>query len=134
MKKPPKAAAAEAFSAKHRPEAAAGAARARFDAAYGSAVVVLPAGFTNRQRFHGQHAEHLWCSRCTRAFPNGTYRQVGSVRHCPYAGCSGHAIVDARDWAIVRNAHADYPGTPQPGTKYVFAAAAGPLRESPVPA
>jgi hypothetical protein len=83
-------------------------------------------GFTYRQRFHGRHAEYLWCSRCTRAFPTGAYRQVGSVRRCPYNGCSGHSILDARDWVAVRSSHADYPSAPQPGTEYAFAAAPRP--------
>ena len=70
---------------------------------------------------HGRHAEHLWCRRCTRAFPNGTYRQVGDVRRCPYTGCGGHSVVDAMDWALVQGTNVDYPCTPQLGTKYALA-------------
>ena len=91
-------------------------AQVQFEDVFGGPVMMFQAGFANL--LHGRYAEHLWCCRCKRAFPNGTYRQVGAVRRCPYADCGGHSIVDAMDWAVVRGMHVDYPYTPQLGTKY----------------
>jgi hypothetical protein len=105
---------------------------ARFDAAFGGAVVALRPGSTIPQRFHGRHTEHLWCSRCTRAFPIGTYRQEGDLRFCPYADCGAHSLVDAMDWAAVRVTNLDYPQTPQLGMRYAFVASAQPRRGLPL--
>ncbi len=107
---------------------------ARFDAAFGGTVVALRPGLTNPQRFHGRHTEHLWCSRCTRAFPIGTYRQEGDSRYCPYAGCGAHSLVDARDWAVVRETNVEYPHTPQLGMRYAFVATVKPRQDLPLSA
>ena len=90
---------------------------------------MLQSGLMSRQRFHGKVAEHLWCSCCARTFPIGTYREVGNVRRCPYAGCGGHSIVDAVDWATVRDTNTEFPYTPQLGTKYAFVLAQKPRGE-----
>jgi hypothetical protein len=97
------------------------------DPAFGGPVMSLQGGFG--RRLHGVPAEHLWCRQCMRAFPSGTYRQVGDVRRCPYAGCDGHSVVDALDWAIVRGRNAEYPCTPLFGTKYALGEAAPVRRE-----
>lgn len=91
----------------------------RFDAAFGGPVTAPRSGVPMRQLlFHGKSSDHLWCRVCTRAFPNGTYRQDGDMRRCPYAGCSGHSTVDAVEWAKVQLSNAGYPQVPVTGTAY----------------
>jgi hypothetical protein len=105
-----------------------GAAQARLDAVFGGPVILPRAALPNRPLlFRGRNAEHLWCRRCARAFPNGTYRQVGEMRHCPYSDCSGHSTVDALEWEKVRLTNADYPQAPLLGTKYPMGALPAPL-------
>jgi hypothetical protein len=105
----------------------------RFDAVFGGPVTVPRTGIAFRQLlFHGKSSEHLWCRVCTRAFPNGTYRQVGEVRRCPYSDCNGHATVDAMEWARVQGNNADYPQVPLLGTAYPMGPVA-PLRRASVP-
>lgn len=81
-----------------------GPAHARRDAA--SESTVLQAGFTYRQMFYGKRAEHPRCSRRTRMFPGG----------------SGHSIMNARDRATGRTAHAECADTPLRGAGYAFIA------------
>ena len=105
----------------------------RFDAVFGGPVTVPRSGIAFRQLlFHGKSSEHLWCRVCTRAFPNGTYRQVGEMRRCPYADCNGHATVDALEWARVQITNADYPQAPILGKAYPMGPVA-PLRRAVVP-
>lgn len=80
--------------------------------------------------FHGKFADHLWCTCCRRAFPNGLYRQVGEFRRCPYAGCDGHASVDAMPWERIKAGNPDYPDNPVLGTLYPALLPPAPARGS----
>jgi len=61
---------------------------------------------------------HLWCSRCSRTFPNGTYRLVDGVEYCPYADCDAIVLRDASDWSSVRSEHPNYPVAPWLSIQY----------------
>ena len=61
---------------------------------------------------------HLWCLHCERTYDRGKWRVVGQYQMCPYADCSGDAVLDAFDWAIVRDGHPEYPDVPVAGTRY----------------
>ena len=84
----------------------------------GPVSMVAPRVASSPRLFHGKFADHLWCGCCKRAFPNGMYRQVGEFRKCPYAGCDGHASVDAMPWERIKAGNADYPDSPVLGTRY----------------
>lgn len=93
--------------------------RSEMERVFGGPVTFGAAHGSDRLRLlHGKFSEHLWCTRCFRAFPNGIYRQVGDFRKCPYAGCDAHATVDALPWEQIKAAHPDYPGTPEMGALY----------------
>ncbi len=62
--------------------------------------------------------KHLWCGRCTRAFPNGTYRLFGRGKTCPYADCEADIARDALEWSQLRCEHPGYPVTPWLGIQY----------------
>ena len=94
-------------------------AQAELEKVFGGPISMVPAQIADRPRlFHGKLAEHLWCGRCKRTFPNGTFRQVGEFRRCPYADCAGHASVDAMPWERVKASSADYPEIPAAGIRY----------------
>ncbi len=37
---------------------------------------------------------------------------------CPYLDCDGDAVIDAVDWAVIRDHHAQYPERPRWGDVY----------------
>ena len=37
---------------------------------------------------------------------------------CPYLGCDGDAVLDALDWAAIRDQHPEYPEQPRWGEVY----------------
>jgi len=96
---------------------------------FGGPISLAPSRVANSPRlFHGKFAEHLWCGRCKRTFPNGMYRQVGEFRRCPYADCEGHASVDAMPWERIKATNPDYPDVPVAGTHYPMELPAAPAR------
>ena len=60
----------------------------------------------------------LWCLICERTYDRDQWRNVGEYQMCPYAHCEGDAVLDARDWAKLRDFHPEYPETPEPGKVY----------------
>lgn len=93
--------------------------RSGMERVFGGPVTFGAALGSDRLRLlHGKFAEHLWCMRCNRAFPNGVYRQVGDFRKCPYTGCDAHATVDALPWGQIKDLHAAYPAAPELGAVY----------------
>ena len=68
--------------------------------------------------FWSKREAHLWCRLCSRTFPNGTYRVLDGVEHCPYADCDGTVAEDASDWSGVRREHPNYPAAPWLGIQY----------------
>ena len=79
--------------------------RMRQRARYQDAVVPSGSGF-------------VWCSSCERAYREGELCWDSEFETCPYAGCSGDAVVDAWDWARVRAYHSEYPEEPELGRVY----------------
>jgi len=59
-----------------------------------------------------------WCLHCERAYPQGSYRQRGSLQMCPYSGCGGDTVMDAWSWARVAKENPGYPATPELGKAY----------------
>ena len=103
--------------------------QADLEQVFGGPVNLAPLRMSERScLFHGKFAEHLWCTCCKRTFPNGSFRQVGEIRLCPYAGCSGHASVDAMPWERIKVSHPEYPEVPVLGMRYTLAAGAAPVR------
>ena len=60
-------------------------------------------------------SKFLWCLHCERTYERGKWRNEGDLQMCPYPNCSGDAVIDAWDWATVREYHPDYPETPEIG-------------------
>jgi len=79
----------------------------------------------------GPRAAWHWCLHCERAYPQGSYRQVGALQMCPYAGCEGDAMMDVWRWENVRRENTKYPETPELGREYPLhgTAGAGPVAE-----
>lgn len=69
-----------------------------------------------------QRSDYLWCLHCERAYKYGEYREVEQygeiLQMCPYEGCDGDTVLDAWDWAKIRDANPTYPGTPEKGKVY----------------
>lgn len=74
----------------------------------------------HRDEIFGKKAqsEYLWCLHCERAYRRGQYRMVGGLQMCPYEGCDGDTVMDALDWARIREIHPEYPQIPEPGKVY----------------
>jgi hypothetical protein len=65
----------------------------------------------------------LWCLHCERAYKDDEYRtEVNSegekMEMCHYEGCNGDAVIDAWDWAEVKEGHPEYPDIPKKGVVY----------------
>lgn len=65
-----------------------------------------------------EYGDHLWCLHCQRAYPKGYFRHLHGLQMCPYEGCDGDTVLDALDWAQVRERHQEYAKTPKLGTVY----------------
>jgi hypothetical protein len=110
-------------------EGKASAGQTELERIFGGPISLTPARAANTPRlFHGKFADHLWCARCKRTFPNGVYRQVGEFRRCPYAACEGHASVDAMPWERLKAVHPEYPDVPVAGTRYSMEPPPAPAR------
>ena len=62
----------------------------------------------------------LWCLHCERTYERGKWRTEGDLQMCPYLDCDGDAVIDAWDWAKIRDAHPDYPESPEAGKVYAL--------------
>lgn len=63
-------------------------------------------------------SSHLWCLHCERAYERGKWRAKDGLQFCPYVDCDGDAVIDAWDWAKIRDHHHEYPEVPEFGTRY----------------
>ena len=63
-------------------------------------------------------SKFLWCLHCERTYKRGKWRNVGDLQMCPYPDCSGDAVIDAWDWASIRDEHPDYPENPEFGKRF----------------
>ena len=72
-----------------------------------------------------KRSEYLWCLHCQRTYERGKWRDIDGLQMCPYIDCSGDAVIDAMDWATIRDAHPEYPEKPRWCVTY-----AGELSES----
>jgi len=63
-------------------------------------------------------SDYLWCLHCERTYKRGEFRLVNGLQMCPYEGCDGDTVLDAWDWAKVREMHPEYPEVPERGKVY----------------
>jgi hypothetical protein len=69
--------------------------------------------------FSDEHrSPFLWCLHCERTYERDQWRNVNGLQMCFYADCNGDAVIDAWDWATMRDYHPQYPETPEPGKVY----------------
>ncbi len=61
---------------------------------------------------------HLWCLHCERTYEREKWRNKDGLQMCPYLDCDGDAVIDAWDWATIREHHREYPEFPEFGTRY----------------
>ncbi len=61
---------------------------------------------------------YLWCLHCERTYERGKWRTEDGYQMCPYVGCSGDAVTNAKDWATMRDNHPEYPEVPEFGKRY----------------
>lgn len=80
-----------------------------------------------KQKQQGIHAvevfgrevgQWVWCSHCERAYQVGEYRSVRGLQMCPYEGCNGDTVLDARDWDEFQNTHLNCPEEPERDVVY----------------
>lgn len=62
----------------------------------------------------------LWCYHCERVYQAGEYREVSqygeALQMCPYPGCDGDTVLDAREWDDWFKTH--YSEIPERGVVY----------------
>jgi hypothetical protein len=93
--------------------------QAQMEKTFGGPVVVGTPRRSAKSGWLWRAAEpHLWCSYCSRTFPNGIYRRGESAHHCPYADCDGDVAQDTSEWQWIRRMHPDYPLAPWLGIRY----------------
>lgn len=61
---------------------------------------------------------YFWCLHCGRTYERGKWRTIDGLQMCPYLECDGDAVLDAIDWATIRDANPEYPETPTWGKTY----------------
>ncbi|MCX7178191.1 MAG: hypothetical protein NTX56_05240, partial [Proteobacteria bacterium] len=61
-----------------------------------------------------------WCLHCERAYPQGSYRQVGKLQMCAYQGCDGDAVIDIWEWRKIRGYNPGYPEIPELAVVYAM--------------
>ena len=61
---------------------------------------------------------HYWCQHCERAYKKGFFRLIKGLQMCPYKGCDGDAVIDARCWSFIQDIHQGSPKTPKVGEVY----------------
>jgi hypothetical protein len=66
----------------------------------------------------GDISNFLWCLHCERTYQRGKYRLVDGCQMCPYPGCDGDTVIDARDWADVCDENPNYSEFPDEGVRY----------------
>ncbi len=85
----------------------------------GKAQLVLNAETMERfEIFAGPRRSWYWCLHCERAYPQGSYRQLGRLQLCPYSDCDGDTVTDAWSWARIVKENPDYPEIPALETRY----------------
>ena len=85
----------------------------------GDKVFFDPSGLERNKVFAGGDISNfLWCLHCERAYERGKFRLRNGCQMCPYPGCDGDTVFDARDWAVVRDDNPDYPEIPDEGVHY----------------
>ena len=69
--------------------------------------------------------EWVWCLHCERVYQVGEFKiDVSSgnktnssvsdgLQLCPYPDCDGDTVMDLWDWKAIKEAHPDYPDTPE---------------------
>ena len=70
------------------------------------------------ETFGTPKSTHLWCLHCERTYESGKWREEDGLQMCPYADCSGDAVIDAWEWDSVREANPQYPQKPEVGKVY----------------
>jgi len=55
---------------------------------------------------------YFWCLHCQRTYERGKWRTIRGCQLCPYLDCDGDAVIDALDWATIRDVHPEYPANP----------------------
>src|SRR5205814_9547801 len=60
-----------------------------------------------------KRSNYLWCLHCERAYERGKWRTLRGFQMCPYLDCDGDAVIDALDWAAIRDEHPEYPERPK---------------------
>ena len=65
-------------------------------------------------------SEYFWCLHCERTYERGKWRTIDGLQMCPYLDCDGDAVLDAIDWAEIRDANPAYPEKPSWGTRYAW--------------
>jgi hypothetical protein len=65
-------------------------------------------------------SEYVWCLHCERTYERGKWRTIDSLQMCPYLHCDGDAVLDAIDWAEIRDVNPPYPEKPCWGTRYAW--------------
>lgn len=74
---------------------------------------------SDRDRIFGPSTSgYFWCLHCGRTYESGKWRLIDNLQRCPYLDCDGDAVIDAIDWADVRDRRPDYPEKPRWGEKY----------------
>ena len=73
--------------------------------------------------FGNDQVEYYWCLHCERAYHKKDLRTVVDqgvliMEMCHYTNCNGDAVIDAWDWAKIREANPDYPKIPEIDTHY----------------
>ena len=74
---------------------------------------------TDREQAFGENEiEYYWCLHCERAYHKDELRTVvdadGQVMEmCHYEDCDGDAVIDAWDWADLKEGHPEYPDHPE---------------------
>ena len=65
-----------------------------------------------------KRSDYLWCLHCERTYRWGEFRKVGNLQMCPYEGCGGDAVIDAKDWESIRDYHPEYDKIPEKDKVY----------------
>ena len=78
-----------------------------------------PSTWERAQIIDEEAEDYYWCLDCERAYPAGWVRLQwdniagDSLQLCPYDGCGGDTVMDARRWSEIRDVHPEYPEIPE---------------------
>jgi hypothetical protein len=67
-----------------------------------------------------RRSEYLWCLHCQRTYEHHKWRTIEGLQRCPYVDCDRDAVIDAIDWAVIRDTNPDYPEKPEWGKTYLW--------------